>query len=92
MKQINNKPTKHSKITLDDIEYLKDLKMKEIQLYKDRMLKRTHLIFAPIEPATNKAEALMRTFNTGMAVFDGVMMGLKTIGKIKKFLDRKSVV
>ena len=89
MKQINDKSIKPSKITLDDIEYLKDLKMKEIQLYKDRMLNRTHLIFAPIEPATNKAEALMRTFNTGMAAVDGVMMGLTTLGKIQKFFHRK---
>ncbi len=46
----------------------------------------TREIFAPLAPATNKADALMRSFNTGMAVFDGVMLGgQKVMRKVRTY-------
>lgn len=45
----------------------------------------TRDILAPIAPTTNKANAIMRAFNTGMAVFDGVRLGLKVM-KIQELL------
>ena len=47
------------------------------------------LIFAPLEPATNKANAMMRAFNTGMAVFDGIVLGVKVMKKFRKIFGRK---
>lgn len=79
-----------SKVTLEDIEYLKEVKLNEIEIHKEKMGKRVHSIFAPIKPATSKAESLMRSFNTGMAIFDGVMLGLKIMGKVRHhFLKKK---
>ena len=46
-------------------------------------------IFAPLEPATNKANAMMRAFNTGMAVFDGIVLGVKVMKKFRKIFGRK---
>ena len=45
----------------------------------------TREIFAPLAPATNKADALMRSFNTGMAVFDGIVMGIKIMRKVRAY-------
>ena len=86
MKKASNN---YSKFTVEDIETLKGLKQQEIDLQKERIAKRAHLIFAPIGPATSKAESLMRSFNTGMAIFDGVMLGLKTIGRVRNAFKRK---
>ena len=45
----------------------------------------TREIFAPLAPATNKADAIMRSLNTGMAIFDGVVMGIKIMRKIRAY-------
>ena len=56
--------------------------LEEIAERKKKLLKEIH---APLAPATNKADALMRSFNTGMAVFDGVVMGIKIMRKIRAY-------
>ena len=45
-------------------------------------------LFAPITPAANKGTAIMRAFNTGMAVFDGAMLGIKLMKKVRKIFRR----
>ena len=79
---------KNTKITLEDIEFQKQQKLDEIQFQKEVISETVQMIFAPLEPATTKAESLMRTINTGMAVFDGVMLGMKTIGRLKKLFSK----
>ena len=79
----------NQKLTIEDITILKEKKKQEIEKQKDLIYNRFHNIFAPIEPATNKAESLMRTFNTGMAVYDGLMLGMKTFRRIKGFFRKK---
>ena len=45
-------------------------------------------LFAPIAPAANKGTAIMRAFNTGIAVFDGAMLGIKLMKKVRKIFRR----
>lgn len=78
-------PQTPSKITLEEITLRKEKLFKEIHTQKRAMTVTTREIFAPIAPATNKADALMRSFNTGMAVFDGVMMGIKIMRKVRTY-------
>ena len=79
---------KKTKITLEDIEFQKQQKLDEIQFQKEIITETVQVIFAPLEPATTKAESLMRTVNTGMAIFDGVMLGMKTIGRLKRMFAK----
>ncbi len=79
---------KNPKITLEDIEFQKQQKLDEILFQKEVISETVQMIFAPLEPATTKAESLMRTVNTGMAIFDGVMLGMKTIGRLKKLFTK----
>ena len=72
------------KITLEDITQRKKKLQGEIQVQK-AMTATVREIFAPLAPANNKADAIMRSFNTGMAVFDGVMLGIKIMRKIRKY-------
>ncbi|KAA4687149.1 hypothetical protein F3B49_01395 [Bacteroides ovatus] len=70
------------KFTLEEIA---ERKKNEVHAQKKAMTATTREIFAPLAPATNKADALMRSFNTGMAVFDGVVMGIKIMRKIRAY-------
>lgn len=55
------------KITLEEIAERKKKLLNEIHVQKKAMTATTREIFAPLAPATNKADAIMRSFNTGMA-------------------------
>lgn len=73
------------KFTLEEIAERKKKLLNEIHAQKRAMTTTTREIFAPIAPATNKADAIMRSFNTGMAIFDGVVMGIKIMRKIRAY-------
>lgn len=77
--------TPSSKITLEDITRRKEELKAQIHGQKQAMTATVREIFAPLAPANNKANAIMRSFNTGMAVFDGVMMGIKFMRRIRKY-------
>lgn len=76
-------------ITLESIAQRKATLQQQIQQQKEIMAVLTQEIFAPLEPATNKANAMMRAFNTGMAVFDGVTLGIKMMKKFRKLFGRR---
>ena len=69
------------KYTLEEIAERKKQLQHEIQVQKKAIITTTREIFAPVAPTANKADAIMRSFNTGMAVFDGVVMGLRLCGR-----------
>ena len=71
--------TNTTPVTLESIAQKKAMLLQEIRLQKEIMTGLTQEIFAPLEPATNKANAMMRAFNTGMAVFDGIVLGVKVM-------------
>ena len=77
------------KFTLEEIAERKKKLLNEIHAQKKAMTATTREIFAPLAPATNKADALMRSFNTGMAVFDGVVMGIKIMRKVRAYFRNK---
>ena len=81
---MNNQQQKPQTITLEYIARLKAEKLEEIRA----MSRTTRRIFAPLAPAASKGDALMRSFNTGMAVFDGVMLGWKILKQVRRFFRR----
>lgn len=80
--------TQPKKVTLKEIAERKKELLNEIHARKRTMTAITREIFAPVSPATNKADAIMRSFNTGMAVFDGVVMGIKIMRKIRAYFRK----
>lgn len=82
---MDNTPTP---VTLESIAQQKAALLQEIRMQKTLMADITREIFAPVASTTNKANALMRAFNTGMAVFDGVRLGLKLMRKFRYLLGR----
>ena len=84
---MNTTPTNNPKIALEDIIQRKDDLKKEIDAQNKIIIKSVRNIFAP-EPATSSANSLMKSFNTGLAIYDGVMTGIKIMRKIRVFLRR----
>lgn len=83
--------TNTTPVTLESIAQKKAMLLQEIRLQKEIMTGLTQEIFAPLEPATNKANAMMRAFNTGMAVFDGIVIGGKGNEEIQKNIWKKEI-
>lgn len=75
-------------LTLEELRQQKAEALEELRAQKQAMADTARNLFAPIAPAANKGMAIMRAFNTGMAVFDGVMLGIKLMRKARKIFRR----
>lgn len=85
---MNNQSTS-PKITLNDIARRKEELLEEIRAQQKTMATTARSIFAPLAPAASKGNAMMRSFNTGMAIFDGVMLGIKMMKKIRSLFSNR---
>ncbi len=75
-------------ITLDEIRALKEKALQDVRQQKKVVNATTRKLFAPLAPAANKGNVIMRAFHTGMAAFDGVMIGIRLIKKFQKAFRR----
>lgn len=76
-------------ITLEDIAQMRQDKYNEITKQKEKMTATARSLFAPLEPVAGKWNMISRTFNTGFAVFDGAMMGLKIMHRIRHYFTQR---
>ena len=89
---MNNMPDTSS-MTLESIALQKKELRKKIHAQKEIMTDTARELFAPLAPVADKGNAIMRAFNTGMAVFDGLMLekpGGCSLPKDKQILKQKS--
>lgn len=84
-----NKQQTPQKITLEEIARRKAETLTQIRSQQKAMTATARDIFAPLVPAASAGSAMMRSFNTGMAIFDGVMMGLKIMKKIRSIFQKR---
>jgi hypothetical protein len=84
---MNNMPDTSS-MTLESIALQKKELRKKIHAQKE-MTDTARELFAPLAPAADKGNAIMRAFNTGMAVFDGLMLGVKLMRKVRRMFSAK---
>lgn len=85
---MNNSNPTPQKITLEDIARRKQEVLDEIHGQTKAMTATTRRIFAPLAPVASGSSTLMRSFNTGMAIFDGVMLGIKVMRKMRSLFKR----
>lgn len=71
-------------VTLDSIRQQKAEALHDLRAQKRIMADTARELFAPLALAADRGSAIMRAFNTGMAVFDGVMLGVKLMRKVRK--------
>ncbi|MDR1003894.1 MAG: hypothetical protein LBL97_02635 [Prevotellaceae bacterium] len=70
--------------TLEQLVAQRKEMQQAIRAQQQKMAKIARESFAPAKQVVTKGDAVMRVFNTGMAVFDGVMLGLKLMRRIRK--------
>ena len=71
-------------ITLDDIARQKAEVLKKIRAHQDTITASTRQFFSPLQPMTNKSNGIMKAVNTGMVMFDGLVIGLKLLKAFRK--------
>lgn len=74
-----------SSYTLGSIAQQKAVVLQQIRKQKDIMLTLTKDTLVSVTPAIGKAGSLMRAFHTGIAIFDGVRLGVKIIRRFRKY-------
>ena len=85
---MNNRPT-HTPLTLEDIARPKAELLQQIRQRQQAMRELGKQLTVPLEPAANKAGAIARAFHTGMAVFDGIKLGLKLMRSFRKTFRKR---
>lgn len=75
-------------ITLEDICKRKEALKWQLEKQKSVIHSAVKETFSPT-PSEKAAHPLMRKFSTGIAIFDGIVTGVKIIRKIKKIFKRK---
>ncbi len=76
--------------TLEQLVRQKAALQAQIQAQKVSLARLGSELAAPFAPAAHKGNSLLRAFNRGMAVFDGVMLGLKVMRKFRTFFGRRN--
>ena len=84
----NPQVTPQQPVTLDMICQQKAEKLAEIRASKQRIANNAREIFNPSE-TINSANSLMSNFNSGMAIFNGIMTGFKIIKRIRELFRKR---
>ena len=84
----NPQVTPPQPVTLDMISQQKAEKLAEIRASKQRIANNAREIFNPSE-TINSANSLMSNFNSGLAIFNGVMTGFKIIKRIRELFRKR---
>ncbi len=74
--------------TLEIICQQKAEKLAEIRASKQRMSESVRQLFKP-EETMEGAHAVMHNFNSGIAIFNGIMTGFKIIKRIRNFFRKR---
>ena len=75
-------------ITLEEITRQKKAVRLQIREQRARIQQTATELFSPVK-ATTKVEMLMNSVNSGIAVFDGVMTGLRIMRRVRGLFRRK---
>lgn len=77
--------TSHQTYTLEAITQRKEQLREEIRQQQQQMKATAKELFAPVRPA-GKAASIMQSINSGLALFDGAMLGWKIVRRIRRSL------
>ena len=88
---MTNSQTPHSSLptTLEELLARKNAVLADIRTQKARMNRLGKELAAPLTPAVRKGNGLLNAFDKGMAAFDGIMLGLKVMRRLKKLFRGK---
>lgn len=76
------------KLTLNDILVKRDEALADVRKSGKRIKTLTGNLFEPPK-ATGRLGGLINNFDRVVAVYDGVMLGMKIIGRVRKLVRRR---
>ena len=76
------------KLTLNDILVKRDEALADVRKSGKRIKTLTGNLFEPAK-ATGRFGGLINNFDRVVAVYDGVMLGMKIIGRVRKLVRRR---
>lgn len=76
------------KLTLNDILVKRDEALADVRKSGKRIKTLTGNLFEP-QKATGRFGGLINNFDRVVAVYDGVMLGMKIIGRVRKLVRRR---
>lgn len=76
--------TRNPRITLEDISRRKMEVLDNIRIQHKVLSEVSQHIFSPFLPPSQGKSSLISKFNTGVAIFEGVILGIKFIYRIRK--------
>lgn len=76
------------KLTLNDILVKRDEALADVRKSGKRIKTLTGNLFEPSK-ATGRFGGLINNFDRVVAVYDGVMLGMKIIGRVRKLVRRR---
>ena len=74
--------------TLEAILAEREKVLADIRQQKAFMKQKTQALFAPPK-ATSKMEAMINSFDKAVAIYDGVVVGMRIVGRFKSFFRRR---
>lgn len=87
---VNKINSKETRITLDDVIRRKKEVLKDIRAGQEAMSGCSQRLFAPFFPSSDgESSSVMKKFNVGIAIFDGVMLGMKIIRRFRKLFKKR---
>ncbi|MDR0988330.1 MAG: hypothetical protein LBM06_02565 [Prevotellaceae bacterium] len=81
-----NKTPNSLPLTLEGITQQRKEALRRVRAQRSAVEQAARALFAPPAPVSSKGEALLRAFNTGSALVDGVMLGLKLVKRVRQLL------
>lgn len=76
------------KFTLKEISERKQEVLQEIRIQHQVISEATQRMVAPLLPSEQGTSGIFKKFNTGMAIFEGVMIGMRFFKRIRKTFRR----
>lgn len=77
-------------LTLEDITQRKKEVLKTIRNKQENMSECSQRIFAPFLPsADDGSNSFIKKFNAGIAIADGVILGMRVIKRFRSFFKKK---
>lgn len=74
--------------TLDEISERKKAVRKELMVQRNAILEQAKELFSP-QPKEEGINSFMQSFNKGLALYDGVMTGIKLMKKVRGFFTKR---
>ncbi|MDR0895503.1 MAG: hypothetical protein LBN06_09450 [Prevotellaceae bacterium] len=72
--------------TLDELVARRREMRQAVRAQQQKMTDLARASFASVERTASKGESMVRAFQTGMAVFDGILLGMKIIRRIRRLI------